>query len=511
MTCITGIDLGTTNSAAAILNEIGKPEIVPNAADGGRLTPSAILFNDDGTGLTVGDDAKGKRGMFLPGEAARYLEEIKREMHNLGFRHSSPDAGEYSPADLSAAILKKTVSGIAEHHGGIGPVVISVPAYFQEAGRKATMEAGHLAGLDVVALINEPTAAALSYANGRNLDGRYLVFDLGGGTFDVTIIEAHGNDINVLTSQGDPHLGGGDFDRALLAILEQEYHDKTGEKLLAGEDGSESREQRYKFLEVAEKTKHALSKKDKHAVLLLNDYVGERVKVEVSREQLNESISAYLGKAEMLTELALDKANLSHGDIAEILMVGGSTRIPAVRELVTSHFGKEPVTAVNPDECVALGAAIQAGITSGNSRSQIALTDVVNHSYGTLVHDDDTGGYENSLLIKKDAPLPAEGEGTFYTLVKGQRVVRCTVTQGEGEDADFVNTLGEIELPLPADRPANQKIRVFYVCDENHILHCHYEDVESGNSREIRLDLKGEHDDADIEQRKRQLDKLTIE
>ena len=510
MTCITGIDLGTTNSAAAILNEMGKPEIVPNA-DGGRLTPSAVLFNDGGDAeILVGGYAKGERGKLLPGQARWYGEEIKREMHNLDFRWKLPDS-EYSPADISALILKKAVSGVVEHSGGVGPVAISVPAYFQEAGRKATMEAGRLAGLNVVAIVNEPTAAALAYANGRNLNGRYLVFDMGGGTFDVTIVEAHGNDIRVLTSQGDRHLGGGDFDRKLLKIFEQEYRDKTGENLLAGEDGKENEEQRYKFLEEAEKTKQSLSKRDKCTVLLLNDYVGERAKVEISREQMNAAISSYLNRAEMLTELAMDSANLSPGDITEILMVGGSTRMPAVKELVVNHFGKEPVTAVNPDESVALGAAIQAGITSGKSRSQIKLTDVVNHTYGTLARDPNTKEIKNSPLIIKDTPLPCEKEEIFRIPTDGQTTVSCEVTQGDGEDVEFVNILSETLLSLPEGRPAGQKIRVFYSCDENHILHCRYEDVASGNSREIRLDMKGERADSDIDRRKKKLDKLIIE
>lgn len=509
MTCITGIDLGTTNSAAAILNEMGKPEIVPNTDEDGRLTPSVVLFDEGGDAkLSVGSYAKSLRGSLSKEQACWYCEEIKREMHNLDYRWQPP-GGEYSPADVSALILKKTVSGVVAHHGGVGPVAISVPAYFQEAGRKATMEAGKLAGLDVVAIVNEPTAAALAYANGRNLDGRYLVFDLGGGTFDVTIIEARGNDIRVLTSQGDSHLGGGDFDRELLKIFQQEYREKTGADLLAGEDGKESREQWYKFIDAAEKIKHNLSKRDKQAVILLNDYVGERAKVEITREQLNAAISTYLNKAEMLMELALESAKVAPGDITEILMVGGSTRIPAVKALITDHFGREPIAAVNPDESVALGAAIQAGITSGKSRSQIKLTDVVNHSYGTLAFRRSTNEVVNKLLIAKDTPLPAEGEETFFTGYKGQKSVDCEVTQGEGEDVEFVNMLENVPLLLPEGRPAGQEIRVIYSCDENHILHCRYEDVESGNFREIRINLKGERDDDD--RRKGELDKLTIE
>jgi molecular chaperone DnaK len=520
MAHITGIDLGTTNSAAAILNEVGKPEIVPNV-DGERITPSLILFGDDGI-VRVGGFAKAEAGALLAGQAECFVKEIKRDMHELDARRTILGKS-HSPADLSSKILKKTVGGVVEHRGEIGPVAISVPAYFQEAGRKATMEAGRLAGLDVVTIVNEPTAAALAYTVGRELSGYYLVFDLGGGTFDVTILRTHGRDLEILTTQGDKLLGGGDFDRELLKIFADEYRAKTGEDLCADQDG-ENGELRHKWLETAEKTKLALSKKERHIVMLSNEAGGEKVRFEIARARFEEAISTHLAKAEMLTELALDSANLECKDISEVLLVGGSTRIPAVGDLIRRHFNKEPVTGINPDEAVALGAAIHAGIASLRERPNIMIpaaiqreleackvTDVINHSYGTLARNPENDEMVNVVILKKDTPLPASKEERFVTAFADQRAVTCEVTQGEDTDPEFCQRLYETDLQLPPGRPAGCQVRAIYTCDENHVLHCHFQDLESGETQEARLDLKGERGDAAVARKKRDLDELKIE
>ena len=513
---ITGIDLGTTNSAAAILNELGKPEIVPNT-DGERITPSLILFEEDR--VSIGGEAKDAAGRY---PEDRRVEEIKREMHNLAYRQII-DGKEYSPADLSSLILKKTVSGVVEHKGGVGPVAISVPADFKEDGRKATLEAGRLAGLDVIHIVNEPTAAAIAYATEHALNGCYLVFDLGGGTFDVTILEARGRDIKIITSQGNADLGGCDFDRELLKIFEEEYRTKTGEELCAAEN-SEDEDARYKLKQEAEKVKRALSKKGKYPVLLENRAGGEKIRLDFPRARFEEAISTDIAQTELLVEKAMDDANLKPDAIDEILLVGGSTRIPAVAASVERMFGKKPVTGINPDEAVAMGAAISAGLAamhkrpksvSASARRELekgGVTDVVNHSYGAIVRDQMTGRLENAIIIKKDSRLPATGKRDFETGYDNQDIATSAVVQGEDLDPEFLpKPLYDVKIPLPPGCPAGRKINVVYTCDENHVLHCRFEDMEGGGSDEVRLNLKGERDDDDGDARKRELDDLTIE
>ncbi len=513
---ITGIDLGTTNSAAAILNELGKPEIVPNT-DGERITPSLILFEGDER-VSIGGEAKDAAGRY---PEDRLVKEIKREMHNLAYRQII-GGKEYSPADLSSLILKKTVSGGVEHKGGVGPVAISVPAYFKEEDRKATMEAGRLAGLDVIHIVNEPTAAAIAYATEHALNGCYLVFDLGGGTFDVTILEARGRDIKIITSQGDAHLGGCDFDRELLKIFEEEYRTKTGEELCAT-DNDEGENPRYKWEQESEKVKRALSKKDKYPVLLENRAGGERIRLDFPRARFEEAISTYIARTELLVEKAMDDANLKPDAIDEILLVGGSTRIPAVVASVERMFGKKPVTGINPDEAVAMGAAISAGLAavrerpesvSASARRELQsrkVTDVVNDSYGTITVDGETMKRTNVIIIEKNTPLPTTAEDTFYTIADGQRTIKCNVTQGEEKDPEYMKPIYEKDLELPPNRPAGQPVKITYTCDESQVLHCRFEDVESGKSHEIRLNLKGERDADANAARKHDLDDLTIE
>ncbi len=500
MSRITGIDLGTTNSAAAILNEIGKPDIVPNVPLGERLTPSALLFCGNDI-VKVGAPAKNNAGFMLEHEADHYVKEIKRYMPDLSYRLDLRGRS-YSPTELSALILKKTIGGIVEHKGGVGPVAISVPAYFLEAERKATLKAGELAGLDVVGLVNEPTAAALAYAADNPLDGKYLIFDLGGGTFDVTILAGEGKEIDVLTTTGDKRLGGADFDGELFDIFANEYISKTSQNLCLGPNGT-SKSLRYSHLETAQKIKHLLSTEPKINVPLMNKADGGQINFVIHKERFEDVISKYLQRAKKKVEEALNKAKIAHEDITEVLLVGGSTRIPAVEALVQRLFNRPPAKKINPDEAVALGAAIYSGCATLKKRPKYsipasikyaldahAISDVINNSYGTIALDSETRECYNVVMLKKDSKLPASYEQEFSTTHDNQEAILCEVTQGDEVELEFLRKpLYEKRLELPHGRPAGQLVRVKFTCDENHILHVYFEDVESGKFLEESLVL----------------------
>ncbi len=500
MSHITGIDLGTTNSACSILNEIGKPEVVPNHPDGDRLTSSAILFRDNNV-VDVGADAKAAARSLLESEAGNYVINIKRSMADPDYNKEIMGV-PYTPSELSSLILKKVVSGVSAHRGGLGPVAISVPAYFKEFERKATVKAGELAGLDVVSLINEPTAAALAYSTNRKLDGNYLVFDMGGGTFDVTILFGKGKDIEVLTTEGQSRLGGADFDKVIFDIFKEQYMSQTGEDLCL--DGNrETLALHNEYMDAAQEVKHRLSKKTKYTFPLINKAGGKEIACEVYREQLVEGISPYLNKAEMLMEKAINNANLKYDDFADVILVGGSTRIPAVANIIRQSLYREPCTNINPDEAVALGAAMHAGYATLKQRPAISLpspvkeeiesrqvTDVINHSYGTIARNAETDEMINVIMLYKDEKLPASHIITLYTRWDDQERLSCSVTQGDDNDLAFLlPPIYKEILKLPKGRPAEQPIHVKFTCDENHILHCYFRDIGSGQFLETHLDL----------------------
>jgi molecular chaperone DnaK len=492
MTNIVGIDLGTTFSALSILNAIGKPEIIPNA-DGERLTPSAIFFDEENSDIVrVGIEAINSRHL----NAERSVRWIKRHMGDADYKRKI-DSKDWTPVELSALILKKLKQDCSVEHGEICDAVISVPAHFDEVRRKATMEAGKIAGLNVIGIVNEPVAAALYYTTTRKVSGKVLVYDLGGGTFDVTIMEVNGHDMKIVCSQGDHALGGIDFDQKILDILEQKYKEKFNAELIGSE------EDRAKYEDEAEDIKRTLSRRNVAKKMLYG--LAGNMRVEVTREMFEEAISPLMERADILVEVALGEAKIEPAGIDKVLLVGGSTRIPLVQQHLEKTFGKLPETAVNVDECVALGAALHAGLTmlrenpdavsAGISKSltDINLTDVCNHSYGTICApiDKETGRrvIQNRIILRKNTPLPCETSQTFYTLKQGQKEVEVTITQGEGTDAEFVNRIATYKLELPPDRPAECPIKVTYSYDENQRMHCKFEDVESGNVLEVDISL----------------------
>jgi molecular chaperone DnaK len=510
MTNIVGIDLGTTFSALSILNAIGKPEIIPNA-DGERLTPSAIFFDEENSDIVrVGIEAINSRHL----NAQRSVRWIKRHMGDANYIREI-DSKDWTPVELSALILKKLKQDCSIEHGEICDAVISVPAHFDEVRRKATMEAGTIAGLNVIGIVNEPVAAALYYATTRQISGKVLVYDLGGGTFDVTIMDVDGHDMNIICSQGDHALGGIDFDQKILEMLEQMYKEKFNTDLIASD------EDRAKYEDEAEDIKRTLSRRNVAKKMLYGP--AGSMKVEITREMFEKAISPLMDRADILVEVALGEAKIKPDKIDKVLLVGGSTRIPMVQQRLEKTFGKQPETAVNVDECVALGAALHAGLTMlrekpdvvpagiASGLTDIKLTDVCNHSYGTICAplDKVTGRrvIQNHIILNKNTSLPCEATQMFYTLRAGQEEVQVTITQGEGNDVEFVNKIATYKFELPPDRPAERPIKVTYSYDMNQRMHCKFEDQESGRVLEVdlSLDQSGNISESKVKDKDRQL------
>jgi molecular chaperone DnaK len=492
MRTIAGIDLGTTFSALAVLNAIGKPDIVPNA-DGDRLTPSAIFFDEENADLVrVGVEAINCRYLNVQ----RSVRWIKRHIGDASFV-KEVDGRKWTAVDLSALILKKLKQECSNEERQVNEVVISVPAHFDEIRRKATMDAGTLAGLKVIGIVNEPVAAALYYATTRNIGGKTLVYDLGGGTFDVTIMQVSGKNMEILCSQGDHQLGGIDFDGKLLEMMQCMYREKFNAELI------NSDEERAKYEDEAEDIKKTLSRRDS-AKKMLYGRAGN-TSVEITRGMFEEAIRSLIDRADILVEVALDEARLKPENIDKVLLVGGSSRIPLVQKRLQEKFGFAPAVAVNLDECVALGAAVHAGLTLmrddpkrvpagiAGGLKNINLTDVCNHSYGTICApiDKETGRrvIQNRIILKKNTHLPCEQTQMFYTLSRGQCQLEITVTQGEDSQPQYVNKIATHKFELPPDRPAGCPIEVTYRYDVNQRMHCRFRDVQSDTALDIEFCL----------------------
>ena len=452
--------------------------------------------------------------------AQRSVRWIKRHIGDQKY-HKRIDNKDWTPVELSSLIIKKLKQDCSIGNDKINDVIISVPAHFDEVRRKATMDAGTMAGLNVIGIVNEPVAAALYYAVTREVSGKVLVYDLGGGTFDVTIIDVKGHQMDILCSQGDHVLGGVDFDKKLLEMLEQSYRDKFGSELLGSD------EDRAKYEDEAEDIKKTLSRRPVAKKMLYGP--AGSMRVQITREMFEESISSLMSRTDILIEVALEEAGLQSSEIDKVLLVGGSTRIPLVQQRLEKMFGSAPETAVNVDECVALGAALHAGLTMLREKSNIVpagvskglkdinLTDVCNHSYGTICApiDKETGRrvIENRIILKKNTPLPCESEQTFYTLAEGQTDLEVTITQGEDVAVEYVNKIATHKFKLPANRPADRPIKVTYSYDVNQRMHCRFEDVESGKALEVDLclDQQGQITESDIRKKNKRLKSFKVE
>jgi molecular chaperone DnaK len=484
-----GIDLGTTYSAVAVLNHAGRPEIVPNV-DGERITASAVYFQQSGP-VVIGNDAVNAAGGW-PDRVVRW---VKREMGNDQWSFEI-DGRPHGAVELSALILKKIKQDTEQILGPIDAAVITVPAYFDELRRKATMDAAKLAGLEVLRIINEPTAAALAYASSGTMLGKLLIYDLGGGTFDVSIVEvASPSDVSVIASEGDHRLGGHDFDLRLAEHFDAAFRKEFGESLL---DDPVSR---HETIQEAERVKRTLSKLESAPASLRKG--GRSTGLTVTRDVFEQLTNDLLSRTEMLIENALDGPGLRPADIDGVVLVGGSTRLPAVQRMLQKRFGKPPIRTVNPDEAVALGASIQAAIiladrgesdlpaSKAREVAAISLSDVTNHSYGTIALEDSAGVMmeRNSIIIPKSTPIPCSITKSYYTVMDSQTQIECQITQGEDLDPEFVNTLAAEVMELPPGRPANQEIAVTFSYDANGRMACDFHDLASGRRKHFDLDV----------------------
>ena len=490
-----GIDLGTTFSALAVINPSGRPEIVPNR-EGERITASAVFFQEDDGSVLVGENA---RAAAL-GEPTRVVTEVKRYMGSPDHRFQR-GGRSYSPVDISAIILKRIRDDGERVLGPLKHAVITVPAYFDEIRRKATMDAARTAGFDVLRIINEPTAAALAYAVDGRVRGKVLVYDFGGGTFDVSVVEiASSTEVRVLASEGDHQLGGKDLDRAVAKHLSALFHEQHGIPL----EGDWRVE--FNTLEKAEWAKKRLSSLARVSNIELS-HQGRTMAATVDRKAYEAVINEYIVRTEMLVDDALSAAGLTASGIDAVLLVGGSSRTPAVQAMLQRKFGKAPQVGINPDEAVALGAAIQAGVlmqqrglivipgAAGEALRRTSIQDVSPHSYGTIAIGEAYGraALRNSIIIAKNTPLPCSKSDTFYTVADGQTSISCKVTQGEDEDPEFVKVVYEADLELPPNRPAKREVRVTFAYDVNGRMACEFLDVESARTSKVSLDVATEN------------------
>ena len=490
-----GIDLGTTTSGLAYLRKDGEPEIVPNA-DGERLTPSVVFFDPYEDVKLVGSAARDG------GDPSRTVFRIKNWMDDPDYSIEI-DGQEWTPTEISALILAKLKRECSRLIGPIKDVVITVPANFNELARKSTATAAKICGLNATRLLNEPTAAALYYAHSQGVSGRVLVFDMGGGTLDVTVMEVDDDEIRILLSEGARYLGGNNFDDMLLELYTEQYREATGCELYDDEYG------RRRALQSVEDAKKMLSK-----LKTVTDTIGNSTdgiaRIELPREVFEGAITPLLVRSIMLVEQALNSIDLQPSDIDHVVLVGGSTRIPKVREILKKKFGFEPKTCGNVDECVALGAAMFAA----KSRRVI---EVCNHGYGTLaiIENPVTGESApgNSLVIPKNTRIPCSMSRTYETSEDNEELIEVDVTQGEDDELRYVDLIGKITLQVPAGRPAGCQVKVTYSYDENQRVKATVLDEESGQAKEVAIDYKGRGvlDDKQISRKSAYLKQVRIE
>ena len=486
MSKIIGIDLGTTNSCVAVM-EGGKPTVIANT-EGARTTPSVVAFTKTGERL-VGEPAKRQAVT----NAEKTISSIKRDM---GTDHGRTiDGKKYSPQQISAMILQKLKADAESYLGEkVTEAVITVPAYFNDAQRQATKDAGKIAGLDVKRIINEPTAAALAYGLDNEKEQKIMVYDLGGGTFDVSIIEIGDGVIEVLATNGDTHLGGDDFDNKIIQWMLDEFKKAEGVDL----SGDKMAMQRLK--EAAEKAKKELSSAMTTNINLpFITATAEGPKhfdMNLTRAKFDELTRDLVDKTAIPVQNAMKDAGLNYSDLGQVLLVGGSTRIPAVQDKVRALTGKEPSKSLNPDECVAIGASIQGGKLAGDAGAgDILLLDVTPLSLSI-----ETMGGVATRLIERNTTIPTKKSQIFSTAADNQTAVDINVVQGERQFAKDNKSLGQFRLDgiAPAPRGIPQ-IEVTFDIDANGIVNVSAKDLGTGKEQHITITAGSNMSDSDIE------------
>ena len=489
MAKVIGIDLGTTNSCVAVM-EGGEPVVIANA-EGARTTPSVVAF----TRATANKESERLVGELAKRQAVtnpdRTIISIKTDMGTD--RKIAIDGKSYTPPEISAMILQKLKADAESYLGTtVSQAVITVPAYFSDAQRQATKDAGRIAGLEVMRIVNEPTAAALAYGLDKENDQKIMVYDLGGGTFDVSILEIGDGVFEVLATNGDTRLGGDDFDQKIINYLVEEF------KKVEGIDLSGDKMAMQRLREAAEKAKKELSSVTSTNIMLpyiTADANGPKnMDITISRAKFDELTADLVERTMGPTRQAMKDAGLTPEKIDKILLVGGSTRIPAVQEAVKKYLGKEPFKGINPDECVAIGAAIQAGVLTGDVKD-LLLLDVTPLSLGI-----ETMGGVFTKLIERNTTIPTKKSQVFSTAADNQTSVDVHVLQGEREMAAYNKTLGRFQLSgiMPAPRGVPQ-IEVTFDIDANGIVNVSAKDLGTGAEQKITITASSNLSEADIE------------
>lgn len=501
-----GIDLGTTYSAVAAVDEYGKPVILKNA-DGQGTTPSAVFF--DPPNYVVGETAL-QSTITDPGKVVQF---VKRFMGQTDYR-VHVDGKEYSPEFVSALVLRKVVQDASLELGGdpITKAVITVPAYFTENQRHATLEAGQMAGLEVLRIINEPTAAALSYGiNRRGKSQRFLVYDLGGGTFDVSVLEVGEDELNVLSTGGDHRLGGKDFDDRIMNYVEEEISERY--KVDLGDDKDLEAELRLK----SEAAKRQLTGRTSVPISLKIPKSGESgqfqpVKIELTRDTLNAITADLLGRTEMLLEAVMTKADLEWDSIDDILCVGGSSRMPMVSDMLHKVTGKKPLLH-DPDECVAKGAAIQAAIISKDENlPHVSVGHVLSHSLGVAVVSDGQAVIDHIVPSLTRLPTTQTRSG-YTTTVDNQTEVQIRVYEGESNDPQSYGKgpIGVFNLDTSPARPKGQpKLAVEFRCDENGRINAFARDNDTAKENYLNITLRGSRSEGEVSEESKLMSEATV-
>jgi len=508
---VFGIDLGTTYSVISTINEYGKPEVFLNE-DGDRATPSVILF-EEADSILVGKYAL-ENAAFYQENVARF---IKREMGKSPEEFHQTFFGKTYSAPALSAIILKHLKNYASLRAGeqVKDVVITVPAYFDNKQRNATLEAGRMAGLNVMEVINEPTAAAFAFGIDRSArDQTLFVFDLGGGTFDVSVVKVHKKEITVLASDGDHQLGGVDWDSRIVDAVREEF------TLLHQQDPADDPATYQDLLNRANSAKHNLSRRPKDNIQV--NYEGFTVNVQITRERFEKITADLLKRCQDLCLKVLDSVGMEWKHIDQVLMVGGSTRMPMVREMVKRISGMEPNTSVNPDEVVSTGAAYKAlllSLSKGDEHSEVVKNsvgqyqtfDVNSHSIGISVYkEEDKDELAVNHILKKNQRIPCEGSRTFITRYENQIDVALPILQGESDEPSKCTLLEEVQLgPLPFNLPKGTPVSVTLRFNENNVLEVYAEC--QGVKKKVDIKNAKTHTENELEEMAKHLEQVAID